>query len=221
VKAKSSGNSPGVEFKLNFKNKSSMNISSARVRVRVLVIALLFAGVIWFAARAGSLLVLDAPHPSDVIVVLAGETDRRPAHALELLDQGYAGRVLIDVPANARIYDATDIQLAEDYARRLPQASRVEICPIEGLSTRDESRDVEKCLAHEPGSRVLIVTSDYHTRRSLSIFQHEIRGKSFSVAAATDGTQFGTHWWTHRQWAKICFDEWLRLAWWSAFERWR
>ena len=36
----------------------------------------------------GRILVVDSPQPSDVIVVLAGETDRRPAHALQLLNQG-------------------------------------------------------------------------------------------------------------------------------------
>jgi len=170
----------------------------------------LAAGLLAFVANAGRLLVVDAPQAADVIVVLAGETDHRPARALQLLDQGYGRRVLIDVPATARIYEFTQVQLAEKYIQDLPQAASVGICPITGLSTRDESHDVEKCLAGEEGNRVLIVTSDFHTRRSLSIFCHEVRGKTFSVAAARDDTQFGTRWWTHRQWAKTCVNEWLR-----------
>jgi hypothetical protein len=181
---------------------------------------LLTAMLVAFAADAGRLLVVDAPQPSDVILVLAGETDRRPARALELLDQGYGRRVVIDVPASAKIYGLTQVQLAEKYIQGLPEAASVRICPIEGLSTREESHDVEKCLAGEEGSRILIVTSEFHTRRSLSIFRHEVPGKSFSVAAARDETQFGTRWWTHRQWAKTCVDEWLRLLWWTAVERW-
>lgn len=182
----------------------------------------LLAGVfLVFAASAGGLLVVDAPQRSDVILVLAGETDRRAARALELLDQGYGRRVVIDVPATARIYGFTEVQLAEKYVQDLPQHVSVSVCPIEGLSTRDESHDAEKCLASEEGSRILIVTSDFHTRRSLSVFRHEIHGKSFLVAAVHDDTQFGTHWWTHRQWAKTCVDEWLRLLWWTAVDRWR
>lgn len=164
---------------------------------------------------------VEAPQPSDVILVLAGESDRRPARALQLLDQGYGRRVVMDVPAASRIYEFTQVQLAKKYIEDLPQAASVQICSIEGLSTREESHDVEKCLAGEEGTRVLIVTSDYHTRRSLSIFRHEVRGKSFSVAAARDDTQFGTRWWTDRQWAKTCLDEWLRLVWWNAVDRWR
>jgi hypothetical protein len=174
-----------------------------------------------FAANAGRILVVDAPQSSDVIVVLAGETDVRPARALQLLDQGYARRVLIDVPAASKIYKFTQLQLAEEYVQGLPQSAAVGVCPIEGLSTRDESHDVQKCLSQEQGSRVLIVTSDFHTRRSLSIFRHEIPGKSFATAAARDATQFGTRWWTHRQWSKTCVDEWLRLLWWNAVERWQ
>lgn len=174
-----------------------------------------------FAANAGRALVVDAPERSDVILVLAGETDRRPAVALQLLEQEYGRRVLIDVPAAEQIYSFSQAQLAEKYIQGLPQAASVRVCPIEGLSTREESHDVEKCLAGELGSRVLIVTSEFHTRRALSIFRHEIRGRSFSVAAARDERQFGTRWWTHRQWAKTCLDEWLRVAWWNAVERWQ
>jgi hypothetical protein len=182
---------------------------------------LLIASFVGFAANAGRMLVIDAPQPSDVILVLAGETDRRPDRALQLLDQGYGRRVVIDVPTGARIYGLSQVQLAEKYIHGLPQAAAVGICPTEGLSTREEAHDVEKCLGNEAGSRILIVTSEFHTRRALSIFRHEIRGKSFSVVAAGDDTQFGTRWWTHRQWAKTCLDEWLRLLWWTGVERWR
>ena len=177
--------------------------------------------VVVFAANAGRMLVIDDPKPSDVIVVLAGETDHRPSHALELLAQGYAHRMLIDVPDDAKIYDSTQIQLAEKYIRGLPQAAEVGICPIVGLSTRDESHDVEQCLTHEQGTRILLVTSEFHTRRSLSTFRQELRGKIFSVAAARDDTQFGTRWWARRQWAKTCLDEWLKVIWWNAVERWQ
>jgi hypothetical protein len=199
-------------------------MSRASARKRGLVLGVVSLAVIAvLAANAGRVLVADAPERSDVILVLAGETERRPARALELLSQGYGRRVVIDVPAEAKIYGFTEVQLARKYVQDLPQAALVEICPIEGLSTRDESHDAQRCLVreHEEDKRILIVTSDFHTRRALSIFRHEIQGKSFSAAAAYDDTQFGTHWWTHRQWAKTCLDEWLRLVWWSAIDRWR
>jgi hypothetical protein len=186
-----------------------------------LVVLGVVLGLLLFARNAGSLLVVDSPQPSDLIVVLAGETYDRPTTALKLLDRGYGRRMLIDVPAAAVIYRYSQVQLAEGYVHDLPEAASVGVCPIEGLSTRDESHDVEKCLANETGSRILIVTSDFHTRRALSIFRHEIRGKTFSVAAAYGDSEFGTRWWAHREWAKTCFYEWIRLAWWNAVERWK
>ena len=182
---------------------------------------MLIAIVVVFAANAGRLLVVDAPEPSDVIVVLAGETDRRPALALQLMEQGYARRELLDVPATARIYEFTQVELAQKYIQDLPHGKSIGICMINGMSTRDESRDVGKCLASQEGSRVLIVTSEFHTRRALSIFRREVPGKTFSVAAAKDSSQFGTKWWTQRQWAKTCVEEWLRFIWWKAVDEWR
>jgi hypothetical protein len=195
--------------------------AGVRKRVWIFVLGVLGALFILLAANAGRMLVVNAPQPSDVIVVLAGETDHRPGRALQLLDQGYGRRLVIDVPAEIKIYEFTEIQLAERYIQNLPQGRSVRVCPIEGLSTRDESHDVERCLARDEGTRILIVTSEFHTRRALSIFRHEVHGKSFSVAAAYNETQFGTRWWTHREWAKTCLDEWLRLFWWNAVDRWR
>jgi len=197
---------------------------SRKTRVSIVIIGVGLAAILCaFAAEAGRLLVVDAPEPSDVILVLAGETEHRPARALQLLDQGYGRRVVIDVPAGARIYGTTELQFAEQYVGSLPEAAAVRICPIEGLSTREEAHDAEKCLTNgnEAGNRILIVTSDYHSRRALSIFRHEFPGKTFSAAVARDEAEFGTRWWTHREWAKTCLGEWERLLWWTAVERWR
>ncbi len=121
--------------------------------------------------RAGSFLLVDAPRRSDVILVLAGETNRRPERALQLLAQGYGRRIVLDVPTNSKIYEFTQIQLAQKYVQDLRQGASVSICPIDGLSTKDESKDAEKCLTRESGKSVLIVTSDFHTRRALSVLR--------------------------------------------------
>jgi uncharacterized SAM-binding protein YcdF (DUF218 family) len=182
--------------------------------------ALVAALLITFVLNAGKMLVLDAPEPADVILVLAGETDHRPARALELLHLGFGRRVLIDVPADVKIYDVAQRDLAENYVRNLPDSGSVRLCPIRGLSTREETQDVKKCLTAQDGTRILIVTSDFHTRRALSIFRHQLPGNSFSIAASHEPTEFGTRWWTHRQWAKTCGGEWLRTLWWNLVERW-
>jgi hypothetical protein len=185
-----------------------------------LPIVIVVAALLFFAT-SGSFLVVDRPDHSDAIVVLAGETDRRPARALELLSQGYALRVLIDIPASDRIFGHNLLQLAQEYVNSLAQAKSVDLCSIVGLSTKAETQDVAQCLETIHAHKVLLVTSDYHTRRALSIFSRELPQYQFSVAAAIDPQQFGASWWKRRQWAKMNFDEWTRLVWWEAVDRWR
>jgi uncharacterized SAM-binding protein YcdF (DUF218 family) len=172
-------------------------------------------------AGSGRFLVVDRPRKSDVIVVLAGETDRRPAHALELLNQGYAARLLLDVPAGVTVYQWTQTELAQKYVQGLPQAKSITICPIYGLSTREEARGAGRCLESIGGRSVLLVTSDYHTRRALSTFSREAPNFDYSVAAVFDPREFGIAWWRHREWAKTNFNEWVRLVWWEVVDRWR
>jgi hypothetical protein len=188
-----------------------------------ILLAVLFVAL---ASRAGSFLIVDAPRPSDVILVLAGETDFRPERALELSRQGYGKSIVLDVPANARIYEFTQIELAERYvrdlqARNIQPASSMIVCPIDGLSTKDESKDAEKCLRRLGARSVLVVTADFHTRRAIDVFRREFPAYTYTIAAARNNEQFGVRWWRHRQWAKVCLDEWLRLIWWKAVDQWR
>ena len=183
----------------------------------ILATAVLFAAI--FVAFSGRFLVLNQPQKSDVIVVLAGETQQRPARGLKLLIQGFAPRLVLDVPT-ATIYDKSQLDLAQDYVKTLPQANAISICPIYERSTKGEARDVSRCLKGSEAQKVLLVTSDYHTRRALSIFRHVLPQYRYSVAAASDEREYATSWWQRRQWAKVNFDEWIRLVWWELVERW-
>jgi DUF218 domain len=186
----------------------------------LLVVLGVFAG--W---QVGPWLIVDQPQRADLIVVLAGETEQRPARGLQLLTQGLAPRMLLDTPAAAQIYRWSQLELAQQYLSGLPQASALAVCPIPGLSTKEEAGDVARCLAASGASsqvhRILLVTSEFHTRRALAIFRHEIPGIEFSVAAAYDPTQYGAKWWQHRQWAKTFFNEIVRVLWWYGVDRWR
>jgi hypothetical protein len=189
----------------------------AKIR-RVFIVAGLFM-VAW-AAASGRFLVVNQPRKSDVIVVLAGETDRRPARGLELFDQGYASRLILDVPAGAKIYQWDQTELARKYVEGLRQAVSITICPIYGHSTRDEAQDVSRCLAGVNAHRILLVTSDFHTRRALSIFSRVLPA-DYSVAAAFNANEFGVQWWQHREWAKTNLGECTKLIWWELVDRWR
>jgi uncharacterized SAM-binding protein YcdF (DUF218 family) len=185
--------------------------------IRVLILALL---LLWAISESGKVLVVDDPQKADVILVLAGDTEYRPARALELLQRGYAPRIILDVPQNERLFGASALQLAQAWINLQPQAQAMRICPITGLSTKAESFESAACLRRAGAHSVLLVTSDFHTRRARSIYRKEQPEFTFSVAPSHDSEQFGVRWWQHRQWAKTNLDEWFRLVWWEGVDRW-
>ena len=188
-------------------------------KLRLAAITILTA-VLLLSISSGSFLVVNDLRQADVIVVLAGETNRRPALGVQLLSRNYAPKMILDVPANDIVYDQNLIEIAEAFVQKSPQRQSVKICPIIGLSTKTEAQDVSRCLGLTEVHRVLVVTSDYHTRRARSILQHELRGYQIFVTPVPDPAQFGKSWWRHRQWAKTNFDEWVRLMWWELVDRW-
>jgi hypothetical protein len=189
--------------------------------MRFLRLLIVFLILVALASQAARFLVVDEPEKSDVIVVLAGETDVRPARALELLRQGVAPRVFLNAVTRDLIYDQPLTAIAQRYVNDIGEANRVSVCPIVGLSTLAEADDVSRCLQSLGVHRVLIVTSESHSRRALMIFRHRLPQYQFSVAAARDPAHFGKAWWRNREWAKVTFDEWSKLLWWEAVDRWR
>jgi hypothetical protein len=188
---------------------------------RLLISLFLVAILAALASQAARFLVVDEPEKSDAIVVLAGDTTVRPPRGLDLLRQGMAPRLFLDAETRDVIYDQPLVELVQKYVNSLGEANRVSVCPITGYSTIAEADDVSRCLQSLGPHRVLIVTSDYHTRRALMIFRHRLPQYQFNAAAARNPAQFGEAWWTNREWAKVTFDEWLKMLWWEAVDRWR
>ena len=188
---------------------------------RLFVLLLILVTLAVLASHAARFLVVDEPQKSDAIVVLAGETNVRPVRALELLHQGFAPHVFLDAETRDRIYDQQLVEIAQRYVSGLGEEKRVTICPITGFSTLAEADDAARCLPSIGAHKVLIVTSEFHTRRALLIFRHRLPQYQFSVAAARNSAQFGEAWWTNREWAKTTFDEWLKTVWFEVVDRWR
>jgi uncharacterized SAM-binding protein YcdF (DUF218 family) len=188
---------------------------------RLLILLFLVALLAALASQAARFLVVNEPEKSDAIVVLAGDTKVRPVRGLDLLRQGMAPRLFLDAETRDVIYDQPLVEIVQKYVNGLGEANRVSVCPITGYSTIAEADDVSRCLQSLGAHRVLIVTSEFHTRRALMIFRHRLPQYQFSAAAARNGAEFGEAWWTNREWAKVTFDEWMKMLWWIAVDRWR
>jgi uncharacterized SAM-binding protein YcdF (DUF218 family) len=185
----------------------------------VLILALALA-----LPRAGSYLVVDRPVPSDAIVVLAGDSgDKRLNRGLQALKTGLGRELFIDADDRSPAFGKTVAQSAQTYIETLPpeQAARVHVCPLAAKSTFAEAAEAARCLAPLRPRRVLIVTSDYHTRRALSIFQRRLSQYEWSVAAAYNEVEFRQDYWNNREWLKTTLLEWQKLAYWELVERWK
>ena len=193
---------------------------------RLVVGSLLFVGIllVYCFFHLGSFLAVENLQPSDAILVLAGDVnDKRYDRGIELLRRGYGQQMFLDASEDFILYGHSSADWARQFtAESSPDVSaHVHVCPIREDSTLTETKYVAKCLSPLPaGSRVLLVSSDYHTRRALSIFAARLPSYRWSVAAATDSTQFGMRWWKHRQWAKTAVREWQKLLWWEFIEHW-
>lgn len=195
-----------------------------RLRRRIL---LLLAGLllllILFLGYAGRILVVDQPRRSDAIVVLAGGYDERYHRGLEMLANGYGKILFLDARTDVIHFGRTPASLAQEFLQNNAGAlvGKVKLCPISGDSTQEEAWHIGDCLRPTGARRVLLVTSDYHTRRAFQIVRVRLPQYQWSVAAAHDPYEFGGNWWQHREWAKTTLLEWAKLLWWEAVDRWR
>jgi len=192
-----------------------------RILVSALIVLIVAAAFFYFG---GQFLVIDQPARADAIVVINGDrSEHRYQRGLELLQAGYAPIMFVDESEDFTLFGHTPVELEKQFLQQNagPLAGKITVCPMIGFSTLDETRYVERCIKSINATSVLLVTSDYHTRRAYSIFRHQLPQYRWSVAAARDPEVFGPKWWTHREWAKYALTEWSKLLWWECVDRWR
>ena len=120
-----------------------------------------------------------------------------------------APQVLVSGPSG--IYGSHECDLAIPYA---VQAGYPESYFLHGeneaRSTVEEAAAMVPQLVRLNVKHVLLVTSDFHTRRSGRIFRATAPGLKFTVVAAR-GSEFSADgWWRNRQGRKIAFNEWTK-----------
>lgn len=189
------------------------------------VVCLVLLVLVALAARsAGRLLVVDQPGHADLIVVLAGDRgDTRFEHALELLRAGYAQDLILDAPDWVK-YGRSDADYAAEFVRRAApdRAGHVHVCQFTGDSTVQELSEIAPCLHRlAPAARTaIVVTSAYHTRRSLAVARQVLPQYAWTAGAAPD-PDFNVTWWKKREWAKTTLTEWQKLLWWTLADQWK
>ena len=104
------------------------------------------------------------PVKADVIVVLGGGSHERPARAAELFKEHAAPRIIIsgwgDGEINRRLLTAAGVP-----------ANTIEL-ETQSRTTMENAQFTVILLHEEKVTRVIIVTSWYHSRRALACFRH-------------------------------------------------
>jgi uncharacterized SAM-binding protein YcdF (DUF218 family) len=180
--------------------------------------------VLCFMRWGDDLLIADQPPPRhvDAAIVLQGSIaaeKARIAGAITLLQQGVADRALLSVPKESywgqSIPPVARAFLERTYGSDL--AARVDFCETgaEVNSTLQEARAMSPCIREHHWQSIVIVTSNYHTRRARMIWR-KITGPNPDVHMGIEGVpdpEFQLPWWRHRQSAKIWLMESLKLVW--------
>jgi uncharacterized SAM-binding protein YcdF (DUF218 family) len=164
---------------------------------------------------AGELWVVNDPAaPADVIIVLGDDNyaGDRAFHAAELYRSGVAPVVVASgrmLRANAGIADLMEHDL-ESFG--IPASSIVKFSH-RAASTRQEAETLAGLIAGRGWKRILIVTSNYHTRRAKFIFERVLPPDLIvHVSGARDSEFNPSDWWETRRGQKLFLDELLGYA---------
>lgn len=185
-----------------------------------LVFLVVFCALLYFARHplmrfAAEGWVIDEPAAhADAIIVLGDDNfyADRATHAAELFRQGVAPVVVASgrrVRPNASIGDLMQHDLIE---RGVPK-EKIIAFSHDADSTREEAQALSKLVAEHHWKSVVVVTSNYHTRRTRYIFEKVFPASiTVSVASARDGDFDPERWWEKRKSIKLFAKEVLGMG---------
>lgn len=164
------------------------------------------------AALGGFLVKAGPPRKADVIVVLAGDSwGNRIRKAGDLVREGWAPKVLVSGPNGS--YGSYECDLAIPFAVKTgyPESyfSHLE---HNARSTEEEAKAVVEKLRAMGAKRVILVTSNFHTRRAGKIFHRAAPDLEIFVVASRDEFFSPENWWQNREARKTFLLEWMKTV---------
>ena len=167
-----------------------------------------------FRFLAESWVVEDPLNKVDALVVLSDDNfyADRATRAAELFREGKASLV---VASGRRLRPTTGIAelMEHDLIERGVPKDKIVRVPQDGDSTREEAETLAKLVKTRKWHSVIIVTSNYHTRRARYIFRRVFpQGIEVRVAGARDGDFDPDAWWVKRKSTKLLMREILGMV---------
>ena len=157
----------------------------------------------------------DAPQTADAIFLLSDDNfnAERAARAAELYHNGWAPRIVASGRMLRRYAGLAEL-MQHDLVERGVPAEAVVRFPQRADNTREEAEALRPLVVERGWRRVLVVTSNYHTRRARYIFRHVFPSEvEARVVAARDSGYDPNHWWESRLGKKLFLREMLAFCW--------
>jgi uncharacterized SAM-binding protein YcdF (DUF218 family) len=176
----------------------------------VLVALLVFVFHVQILEAMGAALVKnDPPEKADVVVALAGDDDGyRVLTAGQLVKDGWAPYALISGTPYL-LSNHAEMTIAYAVAHGYPRSY---FHPFERamVATRDETKDIARFLKAQGIHKILLVTSNYHTRRATLLMHRADPALHIRTIAAPDKYFAVDSWWKTRGGQRTFVLEWAK-----------
>ena len=181
------------------------------LRIAVAIALLAFVAAVMLLRGAGRYLVVNhALERADAIVVLGGARVDRWLEAVDLYREGWAPHIVLSPGrierSELRLREAgirfpAEAELIRDAMVQMKVApDAIVILPTSVDNTAQEATSVRQAALAAGWHRLIVVTSNYHTRRSLFAFERELQGTSIEIRMRATRYDIATpdRWWTSR-----------------------
>ena len=176
-----------------------------------LVVLLVVSYPTWFRWLGRFLIQEQPPKKADAVLVLAGDfTCGRILKAGELVRDGWAPRVIVSGGQPAYELQEPDLAIQCAVKHGFP-GDRFLPLYTNAFSTLDEAEKVRPALERFGIRRLLVVTTDFHTRRAGIILRRVFGpGIEVTIVSVPDPYWSADKWWSHREGRKTEFYEWSK-----------
>ena len=131
--------------------------------------------ILWAGVNAGTGLVVsrDIGQPDAIVMLASHESERLPA-AAAVARQYPASRVILTVPITVTKWNCSQCpeRPAQFEAQGIAADRIVELAGDPAANTYGEAQSVRRWVVDHPIRKLLVVTSPYHTRRALRVFDY-------------------------------------------------
>ena len=207
-------------------------------KIKVLIIAAVLFLLLTFSIIPHMGTYLVAEHDlaqADALVILMGSVPARALEGADVYLGGFVDKVIVvqtyieseELLAERGVQIPGQAELTRDALVQMGVPQRqIEVLPDGVRSTWEEAQAVCSYLADNREIETLVlVTSSFHTRRTFIIFERACRNLGRDVELIIRPSSYDSFqadsWWQDRESAKLVVLEYMKLAYFLAWEQWR